>query len=157
MGKRIRLEERGDRVVHQVDRTLGGRQQQQQKGQGQAAEDGVGGHQGSQDQADQHDGDDLNAANVEVIRVCSQTMPQTVDEPRPIANPRRKQGKAAVDQVVADMRAASAQARVFYPVLFLRFQRQRKRRLRHFQFRSNRSSGQSPPPACDRARGCRSP
>jgi hypothetical protein len=50
-------------------------------------------------------------------------LPQTVYESRPIANPRRKQGKPSVDEVIANMSAASAQARVFYPVLFLRFQR----------------------------------
>ncbi len=61
------------------------------------------------------------------------TQSQAVDKTRAVADALRQHGETVIDEVVADVRAPGAQARIFHPLLVFRFLGQRKSGLRHFK------------------------
>ncbi len=71
-GQREGAEDGGDGVVDEVDCALCGGNEEEQKRQGEAAEDGVVGYEGQKHGADEDDGEDLDAADVEVVGVAVQ-------------------------------------------------------------------------------------
>src|SRR6202034_210358 len=111
-GQGQRAKDGGDGVVYQVNRALGGRDQQHEEGDGKAAEDGVIRDQRQKHRTDQQDGENLDAADEEVVGMAMQGGPNAIDDAWMIADAGFELFESLVDEVVADVRAAQVHARV---------------------------------------------